>query len=327
MAAAAECAFERKVAPDAALNEPPQTLLLPRELPAARQSRKLSSLLEASFDQLRGYGLSGGAAAAIVRAVEAARGLLPRNAAVELTLLPMVGPKNVFKMSVTPDNFCATFGSESPLWLVESSSGAVLRRLSTLEEAVAASREPGKSLRYRLPVSDQLATLQGFVDSDAKALEVQTTRAIAGDPEAQRTFGPLKVVNGGFSFKIAAEWPDGDRLEMEIDGAVANSTMALLNSAKHFPLENHIGDLLRDADKLRRVLSALLDADGAGGVGGARGTVRTQPAEVDRELRGLAGVCPVLSGAHFAAKVAALAQKSGIRIVCPNGAGYSMAAI
>lgn len=72
-----------------------------------------AALLEASFDELRSYGLSGGAAHAIMRCIM--RCIAPPT--VELTIFPPTDKKknNPYKMALTPDLFQRTFRWPSSL--------------------------------------------------------------------------------------------------------------------------------------------------------------------------------------------------------------------
>ncbi len=90
-------------------------LLLPDDpgVPVALQRQRMdgAALLAASAELLRGhYGLPDGPARALVSAVEAARGLLPRDAVFKLRLLLSRGAW-AYTVSVTPDTFAARFTS------------------------------------------------------------------------------------------------------------------------------------------------------------------------------------------------------------------------
>jgi hypothetical protein len=106
-----------------------------------------AALLETSLDELRSYGLSGGAAHASMRGIAPAVAEVQVAAAqaqsVTLTIFPPTDKKknNPYKMTLTPDLFQRTFSpAQTPLRLVNS-SGSFVRIVTSLAEAAVAGQK------------------------------------------------------------------------------------------------------------------------------------------------------------------------------------------
>jgi len=133
-------------------------LLLPGDpdVPVALRRQRMdgAALLAASAELLRGhYGLPDGPARALVSAVEAARGLLPRDAVFKLRLLPSRGAKAsaAYTVSVTPYTFAARFTS----LCAASPDGDHVNDVFSLEEAHASVAQ-GLRLCARPAVEDRV---------------------------------------------------------------------------------------------------------------------------------------------------------------------------
>ena len=267
-----------------------------------------AALLETTVDELRGYGVLGGPACTIMRAIAHA-------SAVTLTVDPPLGKRgaanNPVKVTLTPADFRIKFVlSGAPLRLV-SSDGAVLQELTTLEQAVEASRDGSARLHASRSFGDDLEAVRGFVGNSATALEQRSTRALARDAGVLRMCGPLRAVNSAEHVTISLRRGGALVLQLEADGIVANSHIALLNSAKHAPSLDHVDDVVNAAAKLELML-----ANFAG--------VTTQPPEAREQLRGLARVVPFLSGDRFSAGVVARCREKGVGFARPDGTGFAV---
>jgi hypothetical protein len=112
-----------------------------------------AALLETSVDELRSYGLSGGAAHTIVRVVTEAQ-------TVTLIIYPpkSKGPSNTFTTKLTPATFLVMFNPHSAPLRVANSSGSILSVAASLTEAVEANRQ-GLILMASRRYDEDLATL------------------------------------------------------------------------------------------------------------------------------------------------------------------------
>ena len=263
-----------------------------------------AALLETSVDELRSYGLSGGAAHAITRAVA-------ESQSVTLTIFPPTGKKknNPFKMTLTPDLFQRTFGPQSPLRLLNS-SGSFLRVVTSLKEAAEAQK--GMFLHALRSYDDDLTSLLGFSSNCATALEIKSTLALAGSEHLRAQYGQLELVNEGQVVELTLSRSGKKKLELAPDGLMVSNqaSVLLFNSAKHTPsVEAHLVKVLEDASTLEVML-----ADWA--------SVTTDPPEVKAQLRMGLRVVPFLSGGNFSAAVAAECLKQGIGTVRPSAEGF-----
>lgn len=279
---------------------------------AAADSGKLSeqevggaAMLGMTEDKLRSYGVRGGPADTIMRAIADA-------SAVEFALYPphkTGGPNNPVKVRLTPVEFrvrCAQNGG--PLRL--SKGGVAIKEVVSLEQAVEELRQ-NPTARLHL-ARDDLSELRGFVANAAYALERATTRALALDASLAAELGQLTMVNNGESFSVSLR--SGGKLlrQMEIDGLLAGARGAVLNSAKSTPTADHAIDVVADARKLQGMLES------------AEGAVTTNPAGVKEQLVSVSRIVPVLSGNYFTSAVEDACVKNGVSFVRPSGEGYAV---
>jgi len=279
-----------------------------------------AALLETSVDELRSYGLSGGAAHAIMRGiapavaeVQAATALAAVEAqSVTLTIFPPTDKKknNPYKTTLTPDLFQRTFSPQAPLRLLNS-SGSFLRIVTSLAEAVEASQKKGMFLHASRSYDDDLVTLNGFVTNSATALEIKSTLALAGNEHLRAVYGQLELINEGQVVELTLSRSGKKKLELAPDGLVvsASSGVVIFNSAKHTPSEAHLVKMLENVTTLEAML-----ADWA--------NVTMDPPEAKEQLRKGLRVVPFLSGDNFNAAVAAKCLMQGIGIVRPSGEGF-----
>jgi hypothetical protein len=278
-----------------------------------------AALLEMTVDELRSYGVRGGDAYAIVRAVRSCA-VEAQVAAAEarkatLTVFPprkrRSDANNSFKITLTPESFLEVFNPfRAPLRLVNS-SGSVLRVATSLAEAVEGGRA-GMVLQASRSYDDDLTALNGFVTNCATAFEQKSTLALAQDVGLLSKYGPLELVNNGEVVGLALSRGSGEeQLRLAPDGLVAalQAPAVLFNSAKLSPSEAHVDQVREDAAKLEEML-----ADWA--------SVRTEPPEAKAQLRGCLRVVPFLSGDGFSAAVAAKCRAEGVGIVRPSGEGF-----
>jgi hypothetical protein len=279
-----------------------------------------AALLEASVDELRSYGLSGGAAHAIMRGiapavaeVQAAAALAAVEAqSVTLTIFPPSDKKknNPYKTTLTPDLFQRTFSPQAPLRLLNS-SGSFLRIVTSLAEAVEASQKKGMFLHASRSFDDDLVTLNGFVTNSATALEIKSTLALAGNEHLRAVYGQLELINEGQVVELKLSREGEKTLKLAPDGLVVSdkASVVLFNIAKHTPSEAHLVKALENVSTLEVML-----ADWA--------NVTMDPPEAKAQLRGGLRVVPFLSGDNFNAAVAAKCLMQGIGIVRPSGEGF-----
>ena len=279
-----------------------------------------AALLETSVDELRSYGLSGGAAHAIMRGiapavaeVHAATALAAVEAqSVTLTIFPPTDKKknNPYKMTLTPDLFQRTFSPQAPLRLLNS-SGSFLRIVISLAEAVEASQKKGMFLHASRSYDDDLVSLNGFVTNSATALEIKSTLALAGNEYLRAVYGQLELINEGQVVELKLSREGEKTLKLAPDGLVVSdkASVVLFNSAKQTPSEAHLVKVLENVSTLEVML-----ADWA--------NVTMVPPEAKEQLRGGLRVVPFLSGENFNAAVAAKCLTQGIGIVRPSGEGF-----
>ena len=289
------------------------------------------ALLEATVDELCDrYGMLGGDAHRVMRAVQravaeaAAEAALAmakasaeaalamakasaeaalamaeaeRRAAVTLTVYPPLrrgGPNNPVQVTLTPADFRLKYVlSGAPLQL-HTRGRALVKEIMTLAEAVEeTTRDPTARLHTTRSFGDDLEDLRGFKNNAAKALEVDTTRALACDAALALVLGPLEAVNDAESFFVSQRKGGALLQQLEIDGLVVGARgVSLLNSAKHTPSLEHVAEVIADAEKLRGVL-------------GGSEMVTTSPPGARAQLNNLGLVLPVLSGSNFSAAVEA----------------------
>jgi hypothetical protein len=292
-----------------------------------------AALLETSVDELCDrYGLSGGAAHTIMRAIAPA---VAEAQSVTLTIYPPK-PKNkshdiTLKETLTPAEFLRMFDVLQAPLRIANASGLVLGTAKTLAQAVEAS---GKGLRLLASrrYDDDLTSLNGFKLGCSTALEIKSTRAatraLAADAGLMAEYGPLELVNSGEEVKLRLPRLGEEALQLAPDGLVVSTTSSviLFNSAKHTPSEDDILQVLSDAAKLERMLSDFADI------------AMTPPAAKEQlakllpavfgtaenitQHRGRLRVVPFLSGDNFSACVAAECEKMVVGIVRPNGEGF-----
>ena len=290
-----------------------------------------AALLETSVDELCGrFGLSGGAAHAIMRAIAPA---VTESQSATLTIYPP-RPKNrgsnaTHEETLTPAEFLRMFDVlEAPL-RVATASGLVVGVAKTLAQAVEAQRKGLRLLASRRYDSD-LAALNGFKTNCSTALEIKSTRALAAADALTAEYGPLALINSGEEVALRLPRLGEEALELKPDGLVvsASSSALLFNSAKHTPSEDDIAQVLVDARKLERILSDFAD-------------VSTTPPASKGELANLLPavfgapksasplrlrVVPFLSGDNLSAFVAAECDKMGVGVVRPSGEGFDVRA-
>jgi hypothetical protein len=282
-----------------------------------------AALLETSVDELCDrYGLSGGAAHAVMRAIAPA---VEEAQSVTLTIFPPTGRRrksSPYTMRLTPDRFQRTFGPQAPLRLLNS-SGSFLRIATSLAEAAEASQK-GLFLHASRSYDDDLTSLLGFSTNCATALEIKSTLALAGSEHLRALYGQLELVNEGQVVELTlSRGGKKTRLELAPDGLVvsassssssSSSGVVLFNSAKHTPSESHIDEVLENVATLEEMLAA---KDWAS-------MMTTDPPEAKAQLRARAHlrVVPFLSGDNFSAAVAAECLKRGVGIVRPSGEGF-----
>jgi hypothetical protein len=278
LASSAAAAAARATPPAAALAAPPAAVATLRALgvrgvvewaralgvepaEAARLGRQRvdgDALLDLTSPQLAARcRLRGGPAAAIARAVAAARGQLPPDAVVTLRLHPPWGARrnNAIEVTLTRAVFDAHY---APLALV-TNDGAHVRDVTTLEQALEASAYAGARLCRSVVLEDRVTTLEGNDANAAAGLEEQTTRALAADSALGAALGgPLTPVNGGASvvfFSVDAA-TGAKAAVLQTDGLVAGVRTVLLNGVKQTPTLKHVDTLVADGRKLRGLLAA-----------------------------------------------------------------------
>ena len=264
-----------------------------------------AALLETSVDELRSYGLSGGAAHTIVRVITEVQ-------TVTLTIYPpkSKGPSNTFTVKLTPKLFLVMFNPHSAPLRVANLSGSTLSVAASLAEAVEANRQ-GLILMASRRYDEDLATLNGFQANCATAFEIKSTHALATDTHLLGLYGPLELVNSGEEVELRLSRRGEVRLVVKPDGLVVSSSasVVLFNSAKLTPSVNHIDELLCDVEKLQ-----LLFGDWA--------NVTTIPPSAKSRLRWDLRIVPFLSGDNFSAAVEAKCVEKGVGIVRPSGEGF-----
>lgn len=273
-----------------------------------------AALLNITKDDLRSFGVPFGSADAILRAISPAVSEIADAQRVSLTVYPPLKrgeSNNPIKISLTRESFIAKYvNSGAPLRLV-SADGAVLRELTSLDEAIdEQARHHRSRLRTTRAFDDELAEVRGFVARDAEAVEQESTRALASDSTLEQLVGGLlTAVNSAEHFSIR----QGGRSVIEIDGLVVGKGCALLNSAKHSPTLAHVRAVVDDAAKL---LGLLLDLS----------TVTTDPVGVKSQLAlaSVTRVLPFLSGAEFSALVEAECHKLGVSVLRPSGERFAV---
>jgi hypothetical protein len=120
-------------------------------------------------------------------------------------------------------------------------------RITSMKQAVAASKISYSRLFIRTPLDEReksVSVLRGFVKSEAMALEVTTTLALANNELLREMFGPLKLVNNGKGV-VFKQKNTGDTFG--VGGLVKNSVVLLLNEVK-----SHLHDLDVAASSRRR---------------------------------------------------------------------------
>ena len=264
-----------------------------------------AALLETSVDELRSYGLSGGAAHTIMRVVTEAQ-------TVTLTIYPpkSKGPSNTFTTKLTPATFLVMFNPHSAPLRVANSSGSILSVAASLTEAVEAN-DQGLILMASRRYDEDLAALNGFQANCATAFEIKSTHALATDTHLLKLYGPLELVNSGEEVEVRLSRRGKVRLVVEPDGLVVSSSgdVMLFNSSKLTPSFKHIDDLLDDVEKLKAILG---DWD----------NVTTIPPSAKARLRWDLRIVPFLSGDNFSAAVEAKCVEKGVGIVRPSGEGF-----
>ena len=274
-----------------------------------------AALLEATVDELCDrYGLNGGAAHTIMRAVEEAQ-------SATLTIYPpkkkKSDPNQARKQSLTPATFTRMFDVLKAPLNIMNSSGSVLRVATSLAEAVQAGQE-GLFLRATRSYDDDLTSLNGFQANCSTALEIKSTRALATDVALIAKYGPLKLVNSGEELTLRLPRLGEEALELKPDGLVvsATSSVVLFNSAKHTPSEDDIDQLLLDVQKLGRLLSNFAH------VSTTPAAAKAQFAELHCSATAPLRIVPFLSGDNFRAFIAAECGQRGVGVVRPNGDGF-----
>ena len=279
-----------------------------------------AALLETSVDELCDrYGLSGGAAHTIVRAIAPAvaevQAATSEAQTVTLTIYPpkSKGPSNTFTVRATPSSFPVIFDLQSAPLRIANTSGSVLSIACTLAEAVEASRKGLFLMASRRFDEDDedLATLNGFQADCATAFEIKSTRALASDANLSKMYGSLELVNSGEEVEVRLSRRGKAQLVVKPDGLVVSSSasVVLFNSAKLTPSVNHIDELLDDVATLQ-----LFFGDWA--------NMTTIPPSAKARLRWDLRIVPVLSGDNISAAVEAKCVEKGVVIVRPSGVGF-----
>ena len=264
-----------------------------------------AALLETSVDELRSYGLSGGAAHTIVRVVTEAQ-------TVTLTIYPpkSKGPSNTFTTKLTPATFLVMFNPHTAPLRVANLSGSILSVAASLTEAVDANRR-GLILMASRRYDEDLTALNGFQANCATAFEIKSTHALAFDTRLLDLYGKLDLVNSGEEVKVRLSRRGDVPLVVEPDGLVVSPSahVVLFNSAKLTPSLKHIEELLKDVEKVKAFFD---DWD----------NVTTTPPDAKAHLRSDFRVVPFLSGDNFSAAVEAKCAEKGVGIVRPSGEGF-----
>ena len=278
-----------------------------------------AALLETTVDELCGrYGLSGGAAHAIMRNIAPA---VTESQSVTLTIYPP-RPKNkggnvTQEETLTPAEFLRMFDVLKAPLRIATESGLVLGTAKTLAQAVEA-KEKGLRLLASRRYDDDLTSFNGFKTNCSTALKIKSTRALANDVGLLEEYGPLELVNSGEEVKLRLPRLGEEALELKPDGLIVStsSSVLLFNSAKHTPSEDDIDQLLLDVQKLGRILSSFA-------------SVTTMPPAAKEQLNLLPissttplRIVPFLSGDNFSAFVAAECEKMGVGVVRPSGEGF-----
>ena len=274
-----------------------------------------AALLETTVDELCGrYGLSGGAAHAIMRAVT-------ESQSVTLTIYPP-RPKNkggnvTQEETLTPAEFLRMFDVLKAPLRIATESGLVLGTAKTLAQAVEA-KEKGLRLLASRRYDDDLTSFNGFKTNCSTALEIKSTRALANDVGLLEEYGPLELVNSGEEVKLRLPRLGEEALELKPDGLIVStsSSVLLFNSAKHTPSEDDIDQLLLDVQKLGRILSSFASVSTMPPT--AKEQLNLMPFSSTTPLR----IVPFLSGENFSAFVAAECEKMGVGVVRPSGEGF-----
>ena len=274
-----------------------------------------AALLETSIDELCDrYGVSGGAAHTIVRAIAPAVAEAQAAAAAASTVtLTIYPPKSkglsiAFTVRATPSSFLDVYDPRSAPLRITNASGSVLSIAWTLAEAVEAGRK-GLLLVASRRYDEDLAALNGFQANCATAFEVKSTRALAADGNLLAMCEPLELVNSGEEVELRLSRRGAVQLVVKLDGLVVSSTTVLVNSAKLTPSLAHVDELLGDVETLQLLFGDWVN-------------VTTIPPSAKARLRWDLRVVPFLSGDNFSAAVEAKCAEKGVGIVRPNGEGF-----
>jgi hypothetical protein len=228
-----------------------------------------------------------------------------------LTIFPPPDKKrnNPFKMTLTPDLFQRTFSPQTPLWVLNS-AGSILRIATSLAEA-AEGQEKGFFLHASRSYDNDLVSLNGFVTNSAKALEIKSTLALAGNQHLCAAYGRLELVNEGQVVELKLSREGEKTLKLAPDGLVVGlqSSIVLFNSAKHTPSEAHLVKMLENVTTFEVMIANWA-------------SVTTDPPEAKGQLCAGLRVVPFLSGDNFSAAVAAECLQQGVGIVRPSGEGF-----
>jgi hypothetical protein len=319
-----------------------------------------AALLALTADQLRGFGLPGGPASALARAVEAAL-------AVELVVYPPPGKgaaRNPVSMIMTPERFHKVFPADAPLLLVRD--GTAMRRLFTLEEALAAIDEADEAdaaaaaaVKAAMATEASKAAEASEAAEAARAGAAAAPRGAAGvgrahasrarlcfsrsfDGEVAGLRGFVKSVSTALELATTRALARneglagalGGRLVAVNAGELVHLTLAVRSrpavqlEADGLVAAPGAGVLLLNSVKVSPAdedLDALLaDADTLQRMLGSLDAVTTQPPGAKEQLRGLLRVAPVLSGANFSARVEAACLASGVGSARPDGEGFAV---
>lgn len=199
------------------------------------------------------------------------------------------------------------YASHTPIYHVMNKGLQRIGMITTVQEAVAASKVPGTHLLVATTFSEMqgvVRKLQSANDNDATGLEYEMTHSIVCDETYLSRFGKLHLINGGRSFTVKNK--NESEAETEFDGAVGNSTVLLLLEVKRAANVADVAQVKNAWDFMSKVLQA-------------PGDYESEPPHVMEELSGLKLIVPILGAYNFPLQVIRECEKENIECRTSNG--------
>ena len=192
-----------------------------------------------------------------------------------------------------------------------SKTPAVCGVMSSLEEAAAASTDPGcillvKSISESL--ADDLSSLKGFVANTAFGLEREANLGMSKCADLEERFGALQLLNEGRG--IVFRRKEGGMDFVQCDGLVRSSSHLLLNEVKtHFMKEDVERLMQSTVERVKEVLSspALFLSSAPG---------------ILEQLEGGLHLVPIASSSNFDAEAEQACEEAGIPRLHKDGSGF-----